>query len=310
MVTYKRVLMAVPYQYVNEATIRHGLEIAREYNAHLTLFGVVETIEKEYENWLTTKPPEDLQAAMQRQQEAALQQRVAALQADYPHIDYALAAGIPFVEIIHQVRAGNYDLLILDAVNHQPGHKRFMGSTAKHVLRKCPCPVLCIREHSPAKKIVAAVDLFADRAEVVALNRKVIQHAHALAQREGAQLHLVYAQQPIGEPMLSAWGVGSADLIDRMETELLEAANDRMQSLLQEESAADGELVKQVLVGNPRDALPLYVAENQIDVLVLGTVSRTGIKGFLIGNTAESILSQVECSVLALKPDGFVSTVE
>jgi nucleotide-binding universal stress UspA family protein len=54
----------------------------------------------------------------------------------------------------------------------------------------------------------------------------------------------------------------------------------------------------------------LYVEDNQVDVLTMGTVCRTGIKGFLIGNTAESILSEVTCSVLALKPDGFESTVE
>ena len=64
------------------------------------------------------------------------------------------------------------------------------------------------------------------------------------------------------------------------------------------------------LLGNPRDVLPLYVEENQIDLISMGTVCRTGIKGFLIGNTAESILAEVQCSVLALKPDGFVSTVE
>ena len=41
----------------------------------------------------------------------------------------------------------------------------------------------------------------------------------------------------------------------------------------------------------------------------MGTVCRTGIAGFFIGNTAESILQQVDCSVLTVKPDGFVSPV-
>ena len=41
----------------------------------------------------------------------------------------------------------------------------------------------------------------------------------------------------------------------------------------------------------------------------MGTVGRHGLSGILIGNTAEDILSNVDCSVLALKPDGFVSPV-
>lgn len=50
--------------------------------------------------------------------------------------------------------------------------------------------------------------------------------------------------------------------------------------------------------------------EMEADLLVMGTVCRTGIAGFFIGNTAESLIPDATCSVLALKPDGFVSPVE
>jgi universal stress protein E len=42
----------------------------------------------------------------------------------------------------------------------------------------------------------------------------------------------------------------------------------------------------------------------------MGTLGRAGIAGLLIGNTAEKILHQVECSVMTVKPDGFVSPVK
>jgi hypothetical protein len=48
----------------------------------------------------------------------------------------------------------------------------------------------------------------------------------------------------------------------------------------------------------------------EADLLVMGTVCRTGAAGFLIGNTAETVLSDVTCSVLAMKPAGFVTPVE
>lgn len=44
-------------------------------------------------------------------------------------------------------------------------------------------------------------------------------------------------------------------------------------------------------------------------ILVMGTVGRTGIPGLVIGNTAEAILNQVHCSILAVKPPDFVSPV-
>lgn len=47
----------------------------------------------------------------------------------------------------------------------------------------------------------------------------------------------------------------------------------------------------------------------QIDVLVVGTTGRSGISGLLIGNTVEKLLSQVQCSVVAVKPDGYESPI-
>ena len=42
----------------------------------------------------------------------------------------------------------------------------------------------------------------------------------------------------------------------------------------------------------------------------MDTVARTGIAGFIVGNTAESILRNVDCSVLTVKPEGFVSPIK
>jgi nucleotide-binding universal stress UspA family protein len=50
--------------------------------------------------------------------------------------------------------------------------------------------------------------------------------------------------------------------------------------------------------------------EEQIDLIVMGTVGRSGISGLFIGNTAEKVLQKVDCSVLAVKPEGFVSPVK
>ena len=46
-----------------------------------------------------------------------------------------------------------------------------------------------------------------------------------------------------------------------------------------------------------------------VNLLVMGTVGRTGIPGLIIGNSAESILSQFDGSVLAVKPPDFVTAV-
>jgi nucleotide-binding universal stress UspA family protein len=57
--------------------------------------------------------------------------------------------------------------------------------------------------------------------------------------------------------------------------------------------------------GLPHDVIPAYVTQHAIDVVVMGTLARTGVPGLIIGNTAERVLRQLKGSVLALKPPGF-----
>ncbi len=63
------------------------------------------------------------------------------------------------------------------------------------------------------------------------------------------------------------------------------------------------------LISVLEDPTPELVRREGIDLLVMGTVCRTGVAGFFIGNTAETVLAQVDCSVLSVKPEGFLSPV-
>ncbi len=63
---------------------------------------------------------------------------------------------------------------------------------------------------------------------------------------------------------------------------------------------------KLLLQGYAEQLIPQQVEKTEADLLVIGSVARTGI---IMGNTAEEVLSNVKCDVLTLKPDGFVSPV-
>ena len=65
-----------------------------------------------------------------------------------------------------------------------------------------------------------------------------------------------------------------------------------------------------VIEGDATHVVPSLASQLDADLIVMGTVARTGIAGFFIGNTAESILTSIDCSVLAVKPPGFVSPVK
>lgn len=56
--------------------------------------------------------------------------------------------------------------------------------------------------------------------------------------------------------------------------------------------------------------MPELARHQRINLLIMGTVARTGISGLVMGNTAEQILDDVGCSMIAVKPPGFRSPLE
>ena len=65
-----------------------------------------------------------------------------------------------------------------------------------------------------------------------------------------------------------------------------------------------------VVKGSARQVIPSFIESHDIELLVMGSVARAGVPGLFIGSTAESVLGDVHCSVLTVKPDGFVSPID
>ena len=66
---------------------------------------------------------------------------------------------------------------------------------------------------------------------------------------------------------------------------------------------------KHLIKGWARKEIPNLAKEIDTDIIVMGTVARTAIPGVFMGNTAETILNKINCSVLAIKPGGFKTPV-
>ena len=59
--------------------------------------------------------------------------------------------------------------------------------------------------------------------------------------------------------------------------------------------------------GLPERVIPQVAKEIDAELVIIGTVGRVGISAALIGNTAEHVIDALNCDVLAIKPNGFVS---
>ncbi|MEZ4599847.1 MAG: universal stress protein [Syntrophotaleaceae bacterium] len=227
--------------------------------------------------------------------------------------------GRTFLEVIRTVLKNACDLVIKPAEN-PTWSQRLFGSDDLHLLRKCPCPIWLMKspEKPDYKTILAAVDF--DPLNPVGsdrdLNREILELACSLALSNFASLHLVHAWEPFAEKttLSRAGGLGE-DVGGYVEKEHAQHRQGlyklvaELQGWIGKESYEYLAPTLHLIKGSPKKMVAQVAEELQADLVVMGTVARTGISGLIIGNTAEAILDQLRCSVLAIKPPGFQTPV-
>jgi len=231
--------------------------------------------------------------------------------------------GTPFLEVIREVLRFDRDLVIKSAETWD-WHDRLFGSDDMHLLRKCPCPVWLIKPEAPKRFqcILVAVDVDDDfppgeMESRRALNRQLIEMASSLALTDFAELHVVHAWDAMGE---SAMRGGFMETPEKKITAYVEQERQRhmtnLDQLMREVVAFVGQdsldylnPQKHLLKGWARKEIPALARKIEADLVVMGTVARTGVPGLIVGNTAETILNQINCSVLTIKPPGLKTPV-
>lgn len=233
-------------------------------------------------------------------------------------VNLEVAAGKAYLEIIRYVAKTGCDFVIKNAEPLSRKHRFLFASTDQHLLRKCPCPVWLQTPTASTnpRRVLAAVDLdVRDAAEpetLTALNRRVVDAARGIATMPDAEVIVLHAWDAIGEGLVWAFSSSGDARIeaDKYLNEILDSRHHAMRRFLasiQQEDEAGPRLVPRLSRGTPEQVIEEQSQKLGADVVVMGTVARVGLHGVFIGNTAENIINSLECPVLAVKPDGFVS---
>ena len=229
--------------------------------------------------------------------------------------------GVDFIEAIRAVLQRRHDLVVKASQPGPAGSSRSLSSLDMHLLRKCPVPVWLMKPamDTPYRRVLAAVDIDMEHPvrQGDSLNRRILEAAAGQALADGAELHVAHAWQPAYAGILRTRGVfrhkeDERSYIDS-ERGLHRQALDRLIEHSREWLGAEAFDYLQPRVhlrqGLAGATIPALTAELGADLLVMGTVARTGMAGLIIGNTAETILDAIDCSILAVKPPGFRSPV-
>lgn len=306
MKRFRNILVVPEHLDADDPGLRRAIDLAETNAARLTVAGLLEA--QDTPDYLIPLHQEAVDSIEDRLKVAAAAARDRGVS-----VKTTLLIGRPFVEIIRTVLVEKHDLVMKTARGRGQPQPRLFGSTAQHLLRKCPCPVWIVDpQQSPERRgVLAALDPDTSEPVQTALNTKIMELASSLAILETAPLHVVHAWTVPYEdmihhsPYLRVKKVEASTYIREIE----ERHRKRLEATVEPFRRSNPGMSVHFVKGLPETVITDIAKEHSIGVVVMATVARTGVPGLLIGNTAENVLSRIDTSVLTIKPDAFTSPI-
>ena len=307
MKRFKNILFVADNLGNGTEALERAASLAQRNEARLTVVGLVRVSTLDALIDHKTISLGALQQKLVVERTAQLEEAIAALGGDTLDTSVKVILGNSFVEIVQEVLRNDHDLVIKSAERLAGTSTTWFGSNDMHLMRKCPCPVWIVKPTRGHRyeRILAAVDTTPADSRQDDLNRLIMDLATSLTRQEDAELHVVHAWNLQGDD----WTAARAALTETEVTSITEEVRGRHQEafeeLLSDYEAEDLRMRSHLIEGRSGVVIPAQARRQDVGLIVMGTVARTGIPGFIIGNTAENVLNQVNCSVLTVKPLGF-----
>jgi len=295
MQPFTRILVDIDGTAAAHPAFDRAIELARQCGARVKLVDVM-SVPVSARSYLPGHAERLLAEARREHLEA-----LAASVKDVP-LEVEVLTGRPAQAIIAETVAGGFDLVVRSHARDLAAKPRALGAIDMQLFRACPCTVWAVgpgARQAPSR-IVAAIDANPHEAEEQQLNARIVGTAAQMAQ----------AGQLI---VFQAWNAFAADMLRTRYSEeefaaYVKAAQDSARGNVDDflrTVPLPANARVELREGTPEDVLPAFVVSDGVDLVVMGTVARTGIAGLIMGNTAERLLQRLTCSVMAVKPEGF-----
>lgn len=211
--------------------------------------------------------------------------------------------GRPFEEICQLARERGIDLIVMSTRGNTGFKHLALGSTAEHVVRYSPCPVLVMHpvEGKGGSRRTAQPKLSFERILVPIdfseCSMQGLVFARALAKRFGSKLILlnsVALQYYVTSDEYARYDL--PQLMSRVER----SARDQMRDLIDKTDWEGIEVTPSLQIGHAGQQICSEAIDHQADVIVTSTHGTTGFKHILVGSTAEYVVRHATCPVLVV----------
>jgi nucleotide-binding universal stress UspA family protein len=193
-------------------------------------------------------------------------------------------------------RAGEPGVGLLVIGTHGPEVKKAVGPVASGCVRRAPSDVLLVQDpHSrPYTTVIVGVD-FSET------SRRAVEQAAAVATRDGATLYIIHAYSVPWKKSAFKKSASVADLDVRYRDMLLARLQEFCKPLGAEMTYLQPrfQLIEHDSHGH---GIGQFARQIGADLVVLGKRGKTNLRDILLGSTAERVLRDAPCSILAVHP--------
>jgi universal stress protein E len=205
--------------------------------------------------------------------------------------------------ILRQALLAQADLIVIEAHRHNRLARLLLSQTDFELIRRTPVPLLIVKGSRPWRgpRILAALDPLHAHDKPAALDAQIVEAAAAVAAVVGGTLHLTHVCRPLVE-LFPGVVMEATILTVTPEQEKAYEAGVRRQFYKAIGPYSVSPKRRHFLRGDPATELPSLARSLKAGMVVMGAVSRSGLKRMFIGHTAEHVLDALSCDVLIVKP--------
>jgi universal stress protein E len=213
-----------------------------------------------------------------------------------------------YESIVREVMREGVDLVVAESHRHTRAARVILSNTDWQLMRLCPCPVLFVKTAKPydRTRVLAAVDPLHAHDKPAALDHDLLDTGREFAALFGGKLHAVHAYM-VATPFTSGVMMEPVPLPVNVAEQHAAAVRKAFDGLLGPYEL--GRRNAHLRVGGAAEEVPAVAEEIDAGLVVMGVVSRSGLKRLFIGSTAERVIDRLKCDVLVLKPKGFKTPV-
>jgi len=291
-----KILWASDGSMESDMALKYVELLASKYGSEIVGLSVVQPVDIE-----RLKVPVDvkkelfsIQALLEKKEYNRINKALKQLELKATKLDVCIETGIPHKEILRVAKEEKVDLIAMGKRGLGLKDRILLGSNTNKVLRMANAPVLAVRHKKGDKIDIKKILVPTDLSELTSIS---LDFAIDIANRFNSAIYLLHTLE-----LHHSYEISTSKIIEELRVLALKELRSYLNKIPKEKTKGINIQEMVTLYLRAWFGIVNFAEENGIDLIIMTTHGRKGLVRFMLGSTAEKVISESPCPVLTIKP--------